>query len=69
MLHRLNCLISVIAYNLIPLGIIRYIINLTPVYWPLYKIVKDYFWMNFNKLEGFIFAGEFYMLKKKYLVN
>jgi len=56
MLHHL---ISVIAYDLIPLGIIRYIINLISVYWSFYKIVKDYSWTNFNKLEGFIFAEKF----------
>ena len=50
-------LISIIAYNLMPYGIIRnIIIILELVYWLLYKIVKEYSWNNFNKLEGFIFA-------------
>jgi len=51
--------ISTFAYNLISLhhDIMWYIIIiLTLVYWSLYKIVKEYSWNNFNKLEGFIFA-------------
>ena len=50
-------LISTFAHNLISLhhDIMWYIIIiLSLVYWSLYKIVKEYSWGNFNKIEGFI---------------
>jgi len=49
--------ISTFAYNLISLhhDIMWYIIIiLSLVYWSLYKIVKEYSWNNFNKVEGFL---------------
>lgn len=50
--------ISTFAYNLISLhhDIMWYIIIiLSIVYWALYKIIKEYSWSNFNKIEGLIF--------------
>ena len=51
--------ISTFAYNLISLhhDIMWYIIIiLSIVYWALYKIIKEYSWSNFNKVDGLILA-------------
>jgi len=69
--------VSTFAYNLISLhyDIMWYIIiNLTLVYWSLYKIIKEYSWSKFNKQEIILLILNFTFflilvisgLKKKY---